>query len=39
MALLKDDNLHYEESGIWADVIGYLTFAEVWAYMKEIAEY
>ena len=39
MALLKGDNLHYEESGIWQDVIGYLTFAEVWAYMKEIAEY
>lgn len=39
MALLKGDNLHYEESGIWSDVIGYLTFAEVWAYMKEIAEY
>jgi len=39
MALLKGDNLHYDESGIWADVIGYLTFAEVWAYMKEIAEY
>ena len=39
MALLKGDNLHYEQSGIWSDVIGYLTFAEVWAYMKEIAEY
>ena len=25
MALLKGDNLHYEESGIWSDVIGYLT--------------
>ena len=38
IALLKGDQLHYDDHQ-WKDVIGYLTFAEVWNYMKQIAEY
>ena len=39
MALLKGDELHYIEDSKWFDVRGYLTLSEVFANLKEIAEF
>jgi len=39
MALLKGDEIHYIEESKWCDVRGYLTLSEVFANLKEIAEF
>ena len=39
MALLKGDTIHYIEDSQWFDVRGYLTLSEVFAHLKEIAEF
>ena len=39
MALLKGDELHYNEALQWCDVRGCLTLSQVFAYLLEISKF